>query len=110
MKICKGLEFLHADTYRKTNIMRLRDILLQLFVTNMLKKLFDLSWKYYQALFSVVEQLKSMPNLPNECCRENYRQLATLFNIKVKQRIGTDHFGCESFVNLFINEPIKSME
>jgi len=109
MKICKGLEFLHADTYRQTNIMRLTDILLQLFVTNMAKKLLDLSWKYYQALFSVVEQLKPMPNLPNECCRENYRQLAILFNIKVKQRIGTDHFGYESFVNLFINEPIKIM-
>jgi len=39
--------------------MRLRDILLQFFVTRIQKKLLDLSWKYYQALFSVVEQLKS---------------------------------------------------
>jgi len=49
------------------------------------KKLLDLSWKYYQALFSVVDQLKSMPNLPKECRRENYKQLANLCNIKVKQ-------------------------
>jgi len=64
----------------------------------MLKTLMDLSWKYYQALFSVVEQMKSMPNLPNECCRENYTQLATLLNIKVKQRIRTDHFGYKSYI------------
>jgi hypothetical protein len=46
------------------------------------KKLLALSWKYYQALFSVVKQLKSMPNLSNECSRENYIQLANLCNIK----------------------------
>ena len=106
MKICKGLEFLRADTYRQTSVMKLRDILLQLFVTNMPKKLLDLSWKYYQALFSLVEQLKSMPNFPNECCTENYTQLATLRNIKVKKLILTDHFGYKSYV---INVPIKIM-
>jgi len=52
------------------------------------KKLLDLSWKYYQALFSAVEQLKSMPNLPKECSRENYKQLANLCNIKGKQEFG----------------------
>jgi len=51
------------------------------------KKLLDLSWKYYQALFSMVEQLKSMPNLPSECNTENYKQLANLCNIKVKQEL-----------------------
>ena len=86
--------------------MKLRDTLLQLSSTNMLKKLLDLSWKYYQALFSVVEEIKSMPNLPNKCSRENYTQLATLCNVKVKQRIGTGHFG---YVNICINEPIKIM-
>jgi len=49
------------------------------------KKIIGLSWKCYQALFWVVEQLKSMPNLSNECSRENYTQLANLCNIKVKQ-------------------------
>ena len=58
---------------------------IKLFITNMPKKLLDLSWKCEQALFSVVEQLKSMPNLPNECSRENYTQLANLCNITVKQ-------------------------
>ena len=62
----------------------LRDILIQLFITNMPKKLLDLPWKCYQALFSVVEQIKSMPNFSNECSRENYTQLANLCNIKVK--------------------------
>jgi len=50
--------------------------------------------------------MKSMPNPPNECSRENYTQLATLCSVKVKQRIGTDHFG---YVNIFISEPIKIM-
>ena len=36
-------------------------------------------------MLSLVEQLKSMPNLPNECSRENYTQLANLCNIKVIQ-------------------------
>jgi len=49
------------------------------------KKLLDLSWKCYQALFSVAEQVKSIPNLPNKCSKENYSQLANLCNIKVKQ-------------------------
>ena len=49
------------------------------------KKLLALSWKCCQALFLVVEQLKSMPNLANECSRENYTQLSNLCNIKVKQ-------------------------
>ena len=70
-KSVQGLEFLYADTYRQTGILKLRDILLQNFITNMSKKLSDLSWKCYQALFSVVEQMKSMPNLPNKCSREN---------------------------------------
>ena len=70
--------------------MKLRDTLLQLFITNMppppqKKKLLDLSWKHYQALFSVVELLRSMTNLANECSRENFTQLANLPNIKVKQ-------------------------
>ena len=29
--------------------------------------------------------MKSMPNLPNECSRENYTQLANLCSITVKQ-------------------------
>jgi len=41
------LEFLYADTYRQTTTVKLRDILLQLFITNMPKKLLDLSWKCY---------------------------------------------------------------
>jgi hypothetical protein len=49
------------------------------------KKLLDLSWKWYQALYSVVGQPKSMPKLPNGCSRENYTQSANLNNIKVKQ-------------------------
>jgi len=79
----QGLEFLYADTYRQIGILKPRDILLQLFITNMPKKLLDLPWKCYQALFSVVEQLKFMPNLPNKCSRENYTQLANLCNIEV---------------------------
>ncbi len=77
------LEFLYGDI--QTSTMKLRDILLQLFITNVPKKLLDLSWKGNQALLSVVEQLKSMPNLPNECSRENYTQLANLRNIKLKK-------------------------
>jgi len=42
----------------------------------------NLSWKCYQALFSVVEQMKPIPNLPNKCSRENYSQSANLSNIK----------------------------
>ena len=84
-KFVQGLEFLYADTNRQTSIVKLRDTLLQLFITNMPKKLLDLSWKCYQALFAVVELLKSMPNLTNECSRENFTQLAHLPNIKMKQ-------------------------
>ena len=74
------------------------------------KKLLDLSWKCYQALFSVVEQLKAMPNLPNECSREKYTQLANLSNIKVKQEFELIILDIEvTYVNIFINEPIKIM-
>jgi len=74
------------------------------------KKLLDLSWKYYQALFSVVEQLKSMPNLPNERSKENYRQLANLSNIRVKQEFVLKMLDIKvTYVSIFINEPIKIM-
>jgi len=74
------------------------------------KKLLDLFWKCYQALFSVVEQLKSMPNLPNECSRENYTQLANLCNIKVKQESELIILDIKfMYINIFINEPIKIM-
>ena len=74
------------------------------------KKLLELSWKCYQALFSVVEQLKSMPNIPNECSRENYTQLANLCNIKVKQEFELIMLDIKViYVNIFINEPIKIM-
>jgi len=84
--------------------------MLQLFITTMPKKLLQLSWEYYQALFSVVEQLKSLPNLPSECSRENYTQLANLCNIKVKQEIEMIMLDIKViYVNIFINEPIKIM-
>jgi len=58
----------------------------------------------------VVEQLKSMPNLPNECSRENYEQLVNLCNIKVKQEFELIMLDIEViYVNSFINEPIKTM-
>jgi len=63
-KSVQGLEFLYADTYRQTGILKLRDILLENFTTNMSKKLLDLSWKCYQALFSEVEQMKSYAKPP----------------------------------------------
>jgi len=63
-----------------------------------------------QALFSVVEQLKSMPNLPNECSRENHTLLAKLCNIKVKQEFELTKLDTEVInVNIFRNEPIKIM-
>ena len=101
---------MQTHTNRQTGRVKLTDILLQLFIRNMPKKLLDLSWKCYQALFSVVEQLKPMPNLPNECSRDNYTQLANLHNIKVKQEfelitLDTDVI----YVNIFINNPIKIM-
>jgi len=68
----------------------------------------DLSWICYQALFSVVEQLKSMPSLPNEGSRENYTQLANLCNITVKQEFELIVLDIEViYVNIFTNEPIK---
>ena len=51
------------------------------------KKIIGSFLESYQAFFSVVEQLKSMPNLPNECSREDYTQLTNLCNIKVKQEL-----------------------
>ena len=73
-------------------------------------KLFDLSWNCYQSLFSVVEQLKYMPNLPNECSRENYTQLAKLCNIRVKQEFELIMLNIKViYINIFINEPIKTM-
>ena len=70
----------------------------------------DLSWKCYQALFSVVEQLKFMPNLPNECSTENYTQLANLSNIKVKQVFELIMLDIKViYVNTLICEPIKIM-
>ena len=77
--------WVHICRCIQTSTMKLRDILLQLFITSMPKKLLDLSWKSYQALSSVVEQLKSTPNLLHECTRDKYTYLASLCNIKVKQ-------------------------
>jgi len=76
----------------------------------MSKKLLDLSWKCYQVLFSVVEQMKSMPNLPNKSSRENYWQLPNLCNIKVKQELEMFMLDIKViYVNIFINELIKIM-
>ncbi len=109
MKICTVASVLICR-HIQTSIMKLRDILLQLFITNMPKKLLEHSWKYYQALFSVVEQLKCMPNLPIECSRENYTQLASLCNIKVKQEFELIMLDIKvTHVNIYINEPIKIM-
>ena len=70
----------------------------------------DLSWKCYQALLPVVEQLKSMPNVPNECSTENYTQLANLCNIKLKQEFELIMLDVKViYVNIFINKPIKIM-
>jgi hypothetical protein len=56
----------------------------------------------------VVEQLKSMPSLPNEGSRENYTQLANLCNITVKQEFELIVLDIEViYVNTFTNEPIK---
>jgi len=38
-KSVQGLEFLYADTYRKTSLVKLWDTLLQLFIINMPKKI-----------------------------------------------------------------------
>ena len=76
----------------------------------MLKKLLDLCWKCYQALFSVVGRLKSTPNPPNKCSRENYSQLANLCNIKVKQELELIMLDIKViYVNIFTNELIKIM-
>ena len=84
-------------------MVKLKNILLQVFITNMSIKLLDLFWKCYQALFSVVEQMKSMPNLPNECSRENYTQLANLCNIEVKEEFELIMLDTEViYVNIFI--------
>ena len=64
----------------------------------------------YQALLSVVEQLKSMPNLPNECSRENHTLLANRCSIKVKQEFELTKLDTEIIhVSIFTNEPIKIM-
>ena len=81
-KSVQGLEFLYADTNRQTSIVKLTDILLQLFIANMTKKLLNLPWKCYQALFSVVEKMKSIPNLPNECSREKSNVMCTQYVVK----------------------------
>ena len=74
------------------------------------KKLLYRPCKYYLALFSVVEQMKVIPNLPNECSSENYTQLANLCNIKVKQEFELIMLDTEvTSFNIFINEPIKIM-
>jgi hypothetical protein len=75
----------------------------------MTKKLLERSWNCYQSLFSVLEQLKSIPNLPNKYSRENYSQLANLCNIKVKQEsepIVLDKI----YINIFINQAIRITE
>ena len=72
------------------------------------KKLLDLSWKC--CIFSVVEQLKSRPNLPNECSTDNYTKLRNLCNVKVKQEFEPIMLDIKViYVNSFINEPIKIM-
>jgi len=66
------------------------------------KKLLDLSWKCYQPLLSVAEQLKSMPNLPNERSRENYKQVANLCNIKEKQEFELIIWGHTSYIRQYL--------
>jgi len=61
------------------------------------KKLLHLSWECYQALSSVVEQLKSMPNLPNEFSNTKVQQEFELIMLDIDV----------TYVNIFINEPIK---
>ena len=51
-----------------------------------------------------------MPNLPNKCSCENYSQAANLRNIKVKQEFKLIMLDIKvTYVNIFINEPIKIM-
>ena len=50
-----------------------------------------------------------MPNIPNECGRENHTLLANLCNIKVKQEFELTKLDTEIIhVNIFTNEPIKN--
>jgi len=54
--------------------------------------------------------MKSMPNLPNEFSRENYTQLANICNVKVKQEFELIMLDIKvTYINNFINEPIKIM-
>jgi len=58
----------------------------------------------------VVEQLKSMSNLPNECSTENYTQLVNVCNINVKQEFELIMLDTEViYINISINDPIKIM-
>jgi len=50
-----------------------------------------------------------MPNLPNECSRENYIQLANLCNVKVKQEFELIMLDIKVIHVNIINEPIKIM-
>ena len=62
-----------------------------------------------QALSSMVEQLKSMPNLPNECSRENHTLLANRCSIKVKQESELTKLDTKIIhVKIFTNEPINT--
>jgi len=55
-----------------------------------------------------VEQLKSIPYLPNECSRENHTLLANLCSIKVKQEFELTKLDTEIIhVNIFTNETVK---
>jgi len=42
--------------------------------------------------------MKSMPNLPNECSRENYTQLTNLCSSKVKQEFELINVGYKSYM------------
>jgi len=54
--------------------------------------------------------MNSMPNLPYECSRENYTQLANLCNIRVKQEYELIILDIKDiYVNILIKEPIKIM-
>jgi len=110
VKICTGVWVLicrHIQT-KKHSEAKKHDV--ATFHYKYAKKLLELFWECYQALFSVVEQLKSLPNLPNECSKENYTQLANLCNIRVKQEIEMIMLDIKViYINIFINEPIKIM-
>jgi len=56
VNLYRGLSsYMQTHTDRQTSIVKLRDILLQLFITNMPKKILDISWKCHQTLFTVAE-------------------------------------------------------